>query len=357
MSDGSAGGFSPRLDLHKQPAVVQKVVKQGEHPIQMKELKQLMLIGKGGFGVVHLVQHRPSKRMYALKRVRKAKVIAKNMKAQILNEKYILEMMLSPFITCLIRTFKTDQELLFLIEVAMGGELYSAYWKNKLFGLPQHARYYAASVVCALEHIHERMVIYRDLKPENLLLDSVGRLKVTDFGLAKFVVGTTFTVCGTPNFFAPEIVQRMGYTQAVDWWSLGILVWELFVGHPPFSAHREGEVLYILFTEKCLQNITKLKYPWPAAIPEESRSFFTSLLLFKPTDRLPMKPGGKAKLKELQWFEDFSWPALMDGTMKPPYDPPKLDWKNPPKKTGGLQIVEHEIPYVDDGSGWDNEFG
>jgi serine/threonine protein kinase len=335
-----------------------KLVKQGQPSIQLKELKPLITIGRGAFGIVSLVQHRPSRHLYALKRVQKAKVVAKNMKSQILNEKYILEMMFSPFITRLNCTFKTDQELFFLIEVALGGDLYSVYWKEKLFGLEVHARYYAASVVLALEHMHERFVIYRDMKPENLLLDAKGKLKVTDFGLAKFVVGSTFTVCGTPNFFAPEIVQRVGYTQAADWWAVGVLAWELIVGHPPFHAQREGEVLYMLFTEKVLVNISKPKFNWPKVIPEQSREFFTSLLVYKPSERLPMKPGGKEKLRELAWFSDFSWSSLADGDMDPPYVPPKLDLKNPGALgfEPGLTMRESEDLYVDDGTGWDNDF-
>merc|ERR1712238_380764 len=105
-----------------------------------------------------------------------------------------------------------------------------------LFGNEPHARFYLAAVVLALEHCHERRIVYRDLKPENLLLTSTGYIKLTDMGLAKFVIGKTYATCGTPDYFAPEIISSIGHTQAVDWWCLGILTFELMTGHPPFES-------------------------------------------------------------------------------------------------------------------------
>jgi len=341
----------------KRRASLGSLLRSGPLPIQMQDLKLIAPIGKGAFGTVHLCEHKNTKNIYALKCVKKARIMEKNMKNQILNEKYILEMMSSNFIISIVKTFRTDAELYFLLEPCMGGNLYSVYWKHKLFGKEAHARYYSGSVICALEHMHERFVIYRDMKPENLLLDARGRLKVTDMGLAKFVVGTTFTVCGTPSFFAPEVVQRVGYTRAVDWWALGILVWEFFVGRAPFNARREGEALYMLMTEKVLAGINKPKFPWPEAIPLNAREFFQALLVYQPSERLPMKPDGTQSLRGLSFFHRFDWVRLQAGTLKPPFWPEHVDIKNPAsfRMEEGLTVRELDT-YVDDGTNWDKDF-
>merc|ERR1719327_1965474 len=123
------------------------------------------------------------------------------------------------------------------MEVALGGELYATYNVHSLWGSERHAKFYLAGVALAFEHLHERFVIYRDLKPENVLLNVAGRPKLTDMGLAKFAIEKTYTTCGTPDYFAPEVISTTGHNRAVDWWALGILIFELMTGHPPFEAN------------------------------------------------------------------------------------------------------------------------
>merc|ERR1711988_1747413 len=142
----------------------------------------------------------------------------------------------STFITKLWETYNGAQSLYFLLEPCLGGELYATYNRKGLHGSEKHCRYYAAGTVYAFEHLHERRIIYRDLKPENLLLNETGHIKITDMGLAKFVIGKTYTTCGTPDYFAPEVIASIGHTHAVDWWTLGILMFELMTGHPPFES-------------------------------------------------------------------------------------------------------------------------
>jgi len=122
------------------------------------------------------------------------------------------------------------------MEPALGGELYNTYKRKGFHGSEKHARFYVAGVVYAFEHLHSRHIIYRDLKPENLLITDTGHLKVTDMGLAKFLIGKTYTTCGTPDYFAPEVIQSSGHNHAVDWWTVGILTFELMSGNPPFEA-------------------------------------------------------------------------------------------------------------------------
>merc|ERR1712048_1190105 len=125
-------------------------------------------------------------------------------------------------------------------------------------GRSPHAKFYVAGTVFAFEHLHSKKIIFRDLKPENLLLNSQGRVKLTDLGLAKVVIGKTFTTCGTPDYFAPELIAQKGHTRAVDWWTLGILTFELLGGHPPFEAASPMQIY-----QKVNKGINKVQFPNP----------------------------------------------------------------------------------------------
>ena len=134
-------------------------------------------------------------------------------------------------------TFKDDQHLFLLLEPALGGELYATYHKYRFHGDVKKAKYYSGTVVYCFDHLRQRNILYRDLKPENLLLDDKGHCKITDMGLAKVVIGKTYTTCGTPDYFAPEVIQQTGMGKGVDWWTLGVLIHELMSGHAPFEAN------------------------------------------------------------------------------------------------------------------------
>ncbi|CAJ1462251.1 unnamed protein product [Effrenium voratum] len=177
------------------------------------------------------------------------------------------------------------------MEPALGGELYATYNRKGLHGSEKHTKFYIAGTVCALAHLHERRIIYRDLKPENLLLSEGGQLKLTDMGLAKFVVGKTYTTCGTPDYFSPELIASSGHTIAVDWWTLGILLFELMAGHPPFESPTPMETY-----SKVMKGIGKVKMPpkCQGAIGD----LIKGLLKKEPSERLPMRPGSTQNLKD-----------------------------------------------------------
>merc|ERR1711966_167730 len=164
----------------------------------------------------------------------------------------------SDFVVRLHATFKDDQHLYLLLEPALGGELYATYHKYRFHGDVKKAKYYSGTVVYCFDHLHERNILYRDLKPENLLLDDRGNCKITDMGLAKVVVGKTFTTCGTPDYFAPELIASKGHTHAVDWWTLGILNFELLGGHPPFESASPMQIY-----QKVTKGINKVSFPKP----------------------------------------------------------------------------------------------
>ncbi|CAK0836172.1 unnamed protein product [Prorocentrum cordatum] len=173
-----------------------------------------------------------------------------------MNEKNILVMTNSPFIIKLYETYNGAQSLYFLLELALGGELYATYNRKGFHGSESHAKYYAAGTCLAFQHLHERRIIYRDLKPENLLLTEHGHIKLTDMGLAKFVIGKTYTTCGTPDYFAPEVIASAGHTNAVDWWALGILIYELMAGNPPFESATPMQIY-----AKVTKGIGKVTFP------------------------------------------------------------------------------------------------
>merc|ERR1711939_978238 len=157
-----------------------------------------------------------------MKGLSKGYIVKTGMQDSVMNEKNILMMTNSSFIIKLYECYNGSQTLYFLMEAALGGELYATYNRKGFHGSEKHAKFYIAGVVFSFEHLHERRIIYRDLKPENLLLTEKGHIKLTDMGLAKFVIGKTFTPCGTHDYFAPELISSAGHNHGVDWWTLGI---------------------------------------------------------------------------------------------------------------------------------------
>jgi protein kinase A len=198
-----------------------------------KDLKVIGTLGKGSFGHVQLVKHKKSGMTYALKSVSKAQIVETCQQSHIISEKQTMAKLNSPFLIRLYATYKDKNQLYFLLEPSLGGELFTVLRKRKLFS-DSVAAFYAASVVLGFEYMHSLDIVYRDLKPENLLLDKNGHLKITDFGFAKVLKGRTWTLCGTPDYLAPEIVQMRGHGKGVDWWTLGILIFEMLASYPPF---------------------------------------------------------------------------------------------------------------------------
>jgi len=197
------------------------------------------------------------------------------------------------------------------LEPSMGGELFTIL-RARMFFEDDTARFYAGCVVLAFEYMHSMDIIYRDLKPENLLLDSRGFLKVTDFGFAKEVHGRTHTLCGTPDYLAPEIVQGKGHGKGVDWWTLGILIYEMIASSPPFYDN-EQMVTY--------QKIVAGVVTFPAHFCAEAKSIVKKLLHPKPTKRLGVVKGGARVIKFHPWFKGFDFKALVNQKMKPPIVP------------------------------------
>jgi len=317
---------------------------------KLDKLKRIGLLGCGGFGIVTLEKCQATGNMFALKALSKGHIVQQRQENSTLNEKMILRMTQSPFLVRVAATFNGPQHLYFLLEPAMGGELFTVYQRNPFHGSEKHARFYVACVLRAFMHLHQRQIIYRDLKPENLLLDGKGYCKVTDFGLAKFVIGHTYTTCGTPDYFAPEMVLGLGHSQAVDWWTLGILLFELMTGDTPFSA---DDTIFIF--RKVKQGIGVARFPSKAG---PWANLVKDLCKEDPSERIAMRSGGAKNVEEHPFFTaaKFDWSALDSRSMPAPYMPKVKSTSDLDNFDASEADAPPEIPYKDAGTGWDADF-
>ncbi len=204
--------------------------------LTFSDLAQLAVLGSGTFGRVTLVQDKKSKAVYALKAMLKSEIVAHKQQVNVLNEKNVMITSNHPFILRLYQTFKDTKKLYMLLEFVQGGELFSVLHTAHSDGVPDHqAKFYGAAVILALGYLHSKDIAYRDMKPENCLVDKFGYPKLVDFGFAKVITGKSYTLCGTPEYLAPELVLARGHTKAVDYWAYGILLYEMEAGYSPFS--------------------------------------------------------------------------------------------------------------------------
>ena len=198
-----------------------------------------------------------------------------------------------------------------VIEYVQGGELYSHLRREVRFNADK-ARYYAAEIILAFEYLHSLSVIYRDLKPENLLLTASGHVKITDFGFAKIVADRTWTLCGTPEYLAPEIIQSKGHGKSVDWWALGVLIYEMLAGYPPFYDESPFGIY---------QKILAGRVEYPRHIEPRGKDVVKKLLASDRTKRLGCVKGGAGTVKAHKWFGKVDWTAALEGTVPPPFVP------------------------------------
>merc|ERR1719389_382278 len=292
-----------------------------------------------------MVEHTVTKQYYALKALSKGYVLKTGMQKSVMSEKNVQLMCDSAFVVQLYETYNGEQSLYLLLELALGGELYATYNKKGLWGNEAHAQFYVAGTVFAFDHLHSKKIIFRDLKPENLLLNEKGQVKLTDMGLAKVVVGKTYTTCGTPDYFAPELIASKGHNEAVDWWTLGVLVFELMSGHPPFESAAPMQIY---------SKVTKgiLKVAFPPKLKGACEDLVKNLCAKDPSERLPVKKGGIENIKKHAWYSGFDWDAMRDGTLEAPYKPIVKSKKDIKNFNARKEDMPPQVRYKDDGTGW-----
>ncbi|KAH7170346.1 kinase-like domain-containing protein [Dactylonectria macrodidyma] len=295
---------------HHQPSIGARITK-GKY--SLGDFDILRTLGTGSFGRVHLVQSKHNQRFYAVKVLKKAQVVKMKQVEHTNDERRMLSDVKHPFLITLWGTFQDLKNLYMVMDFVEGGELFSLLRKSGRFPNPV-AKFYAAEVTLALEYLHSKNIIYRDLKPENLLLDRHGHLKITDFGFAKRVPDKTWTLCGTPDYLAPEVVSNKGYNKSVDWWSLGILIYEMLCGYTPFWDSGSPMKIY--------ENILKGKVKYPAYVNLDAQNLLERLITADLTKRLGNLYGGPQDVKDHPWFTEVTWDRLARKDIDAPYTPP-----------------------------------
>ncbi|KAJ2888485.1 cAMP-dependent protein kinase catalytic subunit [Coemansia asiatica] len=278
----------------------------------LDDFKLLHTLGTGTFGRVFLSQSRITQRFFAMKVLRKSQVVKLKQVEHINNEKNILEVARHPFIVRLECTMQNERNLYMLMEYVPGGELFSHLRRAGRFP-DDVARFYAAEIVLALDYLHGKKIIWRDTKPENILLDERGHVKLTDFGFAKRVEERTWTLCGTPEYLAPEIIQSKGHGKAVDWWALGVLIFEMLAGYPPFYDDNPFGIY-----EKILEG----KLAFPAFFTASAKDLIQRLLTADVGKRLGNLQGEGEDVKAHPWFAMIDWQVLLQRRIPPPIVPP-----------------------------------
>lgn len=320
--------------------------------VPWESLEELGVLGMGSFGRVTLQRDRSSGDLYALKALSKGYIKSKQLEQHVVNERRAMEMLESEFLVRLRCTYRCPQYVYFLLEPALGGELYDAYVQNEhLFGSAEHARFYVVCASLGLQHLHDRRIIYRDLKLENALLYSNGYACLTDLGLAKVVIGKTYTVCGTADYLAPEILRQTGHNRAVDWWALGIMLFIMIAGRAPFDAE---DVMQIY------RNIVKgfKRETFPDNFSEDLVDLILTLCRKKPERRLPMSPGGMGNIQAHAWFGSYPWDAVRDRTLPAPYQPPQRVFEDSSAagRKSSKKSAEFMVNDPTTDNGWDADF-
>ncbi|KDQ52889.1 hypothetical protein JAAARDRAFT_445836 [Jaapia argillacea MUCL 33604] len=282
--------------------------------LTIEDFELLKVIGKGSFGKVMQVRKKDTQRIYALKTIRKAHIASRPGEiTHILAERTVLALVNNPFIVPLKFSFQTPDKLYLVMSFVNGGELFYHLQREGKFD-QDRSRFYAAELLCALEHLHSFNVVYRDLKPENILLDYTGHIALCDFGLCKLNMSETEktnTFCGTPEYIAPELLESQGYTKTVDWWTLGVLLYEMMTGLPPFY----DENVNIMY-----QRILQDPLNFPPDISPEAKSVMTGLLQRNPTKRLGAN--GADEIKRHPFFARYiDWSKLLAKKIQPPFKP------------------------------------
>jgi len=318
--------------------------------LKLSDLRIIATLGVGGFGRVELVMIAGDgkNRSFALKQMKKSQIVETRQQQHIMSEKEIMEESDCQFIVKLFKTFKDRKFLYMLMESCLGGELWTILRDRGNFD-DSTTRFYTSCVVEAFDYLHSRGIIYRDLKPENLLLDAGGYVKLVDFGFAKKLpVGRkTWTFCGTPEYVAPEVILNKGHDISADYWSLGVLMFELLTGTPPFTGTDPMKTYNII-----LKGIDAIDFP--RNITARAKELIKKLCRDNSAERLGYQKGGIRDIQKHKWFDGFNWEGLRMRSLSPPIVPTiqsHLDTSNFDEYP-----MDSDGAPPDDVTGWDDLF-
>jgi len=276
----------------------------------------IRVLGKGAFGKVMLVRNKEDQKIYAMKALSKATLLERNEVTHTKTERKALESTHHPYLVHLKFAFQSPQKLYLVMDYCNGGELFFHLKQSGRFD-EARARLYAAEICSALHHLHKAQIIYRDLKPENVLLDHEGHVRITDFGLAKDAMelnAKTHTFCGTPDYLAPEIIKGSGHGRGVDWWSLGTMIYEMLGGLPPFYSEN-----FNIMYERILHS--PLEFRPPEVFKPPAQDLITGMLKKDPAERLGSSEADGDDIKRHPWFAAIDWGKLDRREIPPSFKP------------------------------------
>ncbi|CAH0721603.1 unnamed protein product, partial [Brenthis ino] len=277
----------------------------------VEDFDLVRIIGIGSFGTVFLVRDKTTFEYHAMKALEKVEVVKKKNIKQLNLEKKILQSITFPFLISLDFCCKDNLYIYLILPFVSGGELFTLIRKMGNLSEPL-SQFYTAQMVLAIEYLHHCSIVHRDIKPENILIHESGFIKLGDFGFGKTIKNRTWTICGTPEYIAPEIILSKGYTYSVDWWSLGILIFEMIAGYPPFY-HSDTMTLY----EKILSGA----YKTPDYMTPTCKSLIRHLLDVDPTKRYGSLKAGVYDIKNHVWLSEVNWHMILHQKIFPPFIP------------------------------------
>jgi serine/threonine protein kinase len=303
----------PNIFVNKEHFIDKTDEEKEKDSITLNDFQIITLLGKGSFAKVYLVQNNKNQKYYSMKKLNKSFLKTHKQEQNVINERILLSKMDNPFLVKLYCCFQDKDNLYFIMEFIQGGELFFHLHREIRFD-DEKTCFYIAQIIIALDFLHKNKIIYRDLKPENVLLDNEGNIKLTDFGLSHMYTEKNekaFTVCGTPYYIAPEILERRGYNDAVDWWSLGCLMYEMLDGKPLFNFQTVN------------LNINEYKKPLNLSntFSKEAKDLITKLVELDPRKRIGTGPNGIEDLKNHSYFKDIDWNDLENKNIMAPFVP------------------------------------
>lgn len=324
-------GLNRVEDGYKPPEMVKTIEKDSSSKVKRfkmsekvgpQDFETIKCIGKGSFAKVMMVKKKDTGKTYAMKMLTKKDLVRRKQIQHTMTERAVISEIDHPFIVSLHFAFQSDTRLYLVTDFFNGGELF---WhlKHSQYFTESRARFYAAEIVLALECLHDNGIVYRDMKPENLLLDADGHIRLTDFGLSKDSLKgetLTHTFCGTPEYLAPEVIKQEGYGKSVDWWALGVLIYEMLSGLPPFYDKNLREMY---------DHILTAPIPFPPNFSASVKEIIQGLMEREPQNRLGS--AGADEVKQANWFITIDFDKLLRKDVPVPYKPTldgDDDWRN-----------------------------
>uniref|UniRef100_A0A4W4FT86 non-specific serine/threonine protein kinase n=1 Tax=Electrophorus electricus TaxID=8005 RepID=A0A4W4FT86_ELEEL len=315
-SVGDDDGLSCQDDVPVKEISITHHVKEGSEKADPRQFELRKVLGQGSFGKVFLVKKitgPDAGQLYAMKVLKKATLKVRD-RVRTKMERDILVEVNHPFIVKLHYAFQTEGKLYLILDFLRGGDLFTRLSKEVMF-TEEDVKFYLAELALALDHLHGLGIIYRDLKPENILLDEDGHIKLTDFGLSKESIdheNKAYSFCGTVEYMAPEVVNRRGHTHSADWWSYGVLMYEMLTGTLPFQGKDRKETMTM---------ILKAKLGMPPFLSSEAQSLLRNLFKRNPSNRLGAGPDGVEEIKRHQFYASIDWNKLFRREIHPPFKP------------------------------------